>query len=104
MGVMNELINPGVVRSLERILAAAAPASSLTRLAATARELDDLSLRERTDLLSRALLADLPGDYSGTAAIFRRGLDDPARDGDGGLTRPGPHGYQRFRGLPGAPR
>ena len=77
MGVMNELINPGVVRSLERILAAAAPASSLTRLAATAGELDDLSLRERTDLLSRALLADLPGDYSGTAAIFRRARDDP---------------------------
>lgn len=77
MGVMNDLINPGVVRSLERILAAAAPGSSLTRLAATAGELDDLSLRERTDLLSGALLADLPGDYSGTAAVFRRALGDP---------------------------
>ncbi len=77
MGVMNELINPGVVRSLERILAAAAPGHSLTRLAATAGALDELSLRERTDLLSRALLADLPGNYSGAAAIFRRALDDP---------------------------
>ncbi|MDI3213183.1 DNA alkylation repair protein [Arthrobacter sp. AL12] len=77
MGVMNELINPSVVRSLERILAAAAPGRELTLLAATAGELDDLSLRERTELLSRALLADLPGTYSGTAAIFRRALDDP---------------------------
>ena len=39
--------------------------------------MDGLSLRERTDLLSRALLADLPGKYAGTAPIFRRALDDP---------------------------
>ena len=69
MGVMNELINPGAVRSLERILAAASPASGLPRLAATAGQLGELSLRERTDLLSRALLADLPEDYRGTARI-----------------------------------
>ena len=77
MGVMNELINPGVVRSLERILAAASPDHGFRRLAATAGDLDGLSLRERTDLLSRALLADLPGNYAGTAVIFRRALDDP---------------------------
>ena len=74
---MNELINPGVVRSLERILAAAAPGRNFPRLTATAGRLDELSLRERTDLVSGALLADLPGTYSGTAAIFRRALDDP---------------------------
>ena len=77
MGVMNELINPGVVGSLERILAAASPGSRFPRLAGTAGQLDALSLRERTDLLSRALLADLPVNYAGTAAVFRRALDDP---------------------------
>ncbi|MET4137580.1 DNA alkylation repair protein [Pseudarthrobacter sp. PvP090] len=77
MGVMNELINPGMVRSLERILAAAAPGRTFPRLAATAGHLEELSLRERTDLLSGALQADLPGNYAGTAAIFRRALNDP---------------------------
>lgn len=77
MGVMNELINPGVVGSLERILAAASPGSRFTHLAGAAGRVDGLSLRERTDLLSRALLADLPGNYAGTAPIFRRALDDP---------------------------
>ena len=76
MGVMNELINPGVVGSLERILAAASPGSRFTHLAGSAGQVDGLSLRERTDLLSRALLADLPGKYAGTAPIFRRALDD----------------------------
>ena len=61
MGVMNELINSGVVRSLERILAAASPGRSFPRLAATAGRLDEQSLRERTDLVSVALLADPPG-------------------------------------------
>ncbi|MCB5293107.1 DNA alkylation repair protein [Arthrobacter sp. SO3] len=77
MGVMNELINPQVVRSLERILAAAAPGGSFPHLAVTAGQLEELSLRERTDLLSRALLADLPGNYAATAVSFRRALDDP---------------------------
>jgi 3-methyladenine DNA glycosylase AlkC len=77
MGVMNELINPRVVSTLERILAAASPGSDFPHLAGTAGQLADLGLRERTDLLSRALLADLPGNYAGTAAIFRRSLADP---------------------------
>ncbi|HEX9087346.1 MAG TPA: DNA alkylation repair protein [Arthrobacter sp.] len=74
---MNELINPRVVSTLERILAAASPGSDFPHLAGTAGQLADLGLRERTDLLSRALLADLPGNYAGTAAIFRRSLSDP---------------------------
>ena len=81
MGVMNELINPGVIHSLQLILAAAAPGRSLPRLAETAGRLGDLSLRERTDLVSRALLADLPGDFSGSAAVFRRSLEDPEFSG-----------------------
>ena len=77
MGVMNELINAGTVRSLERILGAASPGLTFPGLAGTGGHLDPLSLRGRTDLLSRALLADLPEDYAGTAAIFRRALEDP---------------------------
>ncbi|MDN4644558.1 DNA alkylation repair protein [Arthrobacter sp. PsM3] len=77
MGVMNELINPRVVRSLERILAAAAPGGGFSHLAGTAAQLEELSLRERTDLLSRALLSDLPGNYAAAAVIFRRALADP---------------------------
>jgi 3-methyladenine DNA glycosylase AlkC len=76
MGVMNELINPGVVGSLERILATASPGSNFRNLAGTAAHLGELSLRERTDLLSGALLADLPGDYAGAAAVVRRALAD----------------------------
>ncbi|MDD1476546.1 DNA alkylation repair protein [Arthrobacter sp. H16F315] len=77
MGAMNELINNSVVGSLERILAAAGPAIRLPRLAEAAGHLDELSLRERTDHLSRALLTDLPGGYQATAAIFRRALAEP---------------------------
>ena len=77
MGVMNELINPRLVGSMERILTAASPGSRFTHLAGTAGQLDELSLRERTDLLSHALQADLPENYAGMAGVFRRALDDP---------------------------
>src|SRR6478752_1751655 len=76
MGGMNELINPGVVGSLERILAAAAPGLRFPHLAGTAGRLDALSLRERS-----ALLADLPGGYAEAASVVRRALEDPAFTG-----------------------
>lgn len=74
---MNELINPAVVGSLGRILAAVPPGTGWTQLAEAAGQLDELSLRERTDLVSRALLADLPEDYTTVAGAFRRALADP---------------------------
>ena len=77
MGVMNELINPGVVGTLEHILAAASPGLRFPHLGATAGRLEARSLRERTDLLSRAILADLPGGYAEAASLFRRALADP---------------------------
>ena len=77
MGAMNELINPGVVGSLERILAAASPGRRFPQLAGTAGQLDGLGLRGRTDLLSAAMLTGLPGDYPAAAAVFRRALKDP---------------------------
>ncbi|HEV7950996.1 MAG TPA: DNA alkylation repair protein [Glaciihabitans sp.] len=102
MGTMNELINPSVVATLSGILRQAASAIDLkqplplTELEATATALDELSLRQRSDLLSAALISDLhsaaplgdlhnaapvsdpPGGYSTAAAIFRRALDDEA--------------------------
>jgi 3-methyladenine DNA glycosylase AlkC len=74
---MNELINPGVVSSLGGILAAASPGTAWPHLARTGGQLDGLSLRQRTDLLSGALLADLPQDYPTAAAAFRRALAGP---------------------------
>ena len=77
MGAMNELINPAVVGSLGRSLAAVTPGRGWSHLARAAGRLDELSLRQRTDLVSEALLADLPGDYPTAAAAFRRALDHP---------------------------
>ena len=77
MGAMNELIDADAVARLRGHVASAAPGLGLARLAAVGGELGDLSLRERTDLVSAALLADLPADYPATAAIVRRALVDP---------------------------
>jgi 3-methyladenine DNA glycosylase AlkC len=71
---MNELLNPGVVGSLGGILASASPGTAWPQLARAAGRLDALSLRQRTDLLSEALLADLPQDYPTAAGAFRRAL------------------------------
>ncbi|MGY2745078.1 DNA alkylation repair protein [Arthrobacter sp. UYCu723] len=75
MGVMNELINPAVVGSLRRVLTAASPVDGWPQLAEAAGRLDGLSLRERTDVVSLALLADLPLDYATAAATFRRAAE-----------------------------
>jgi 3-methyladenine DNA glycosylase AlkC len=78
MGVMNELINRENVGMLAKILAEAAPGSHWPHVVAAASELDLLSLRARTDAVSRALLADLrllpdPG-YPTAARAFRSAL------------------------------
>lgn len=78
MGAMNELINRQGVETLARTLAAAAPGSEWPAVAAAAARLDELSLRGRTDAVSRALLADIrqlpdPG-YPTAARTFRSAL------------------------------
>lgn len=78
MGVMNELINRQGVETLGRILAEAAPGLDWPHVAAAAAQLDELSLRGRTDAVSSALLADVrqlpdPG-YPTAARIFRSAL------------------------------
>ena len=79
---MNELIDADAVGRLRVHLARASPGLSLARLAALESELGggrlgDPSLRERTDLVSAALLADLPQGYRALADIVRTALGDP---------------------------
>lgn len=81
MGAMNELISPAVLGSLGQALAAASPGSRWPRLAGAAGRLAGLSLRQRTDLVSEALLADLPPDYATAAGVFRSALDSPGFSG-----------------------
>jgi 3-methyladenine DNA glycosylase AlkC len=82
MGAMNELIDQAAVVSLVRVLTDASPGIAWSHLADAGARLDDLSLRERTNHVSTALLADLaaaassPGDYSTAARIFRCALLD----------------------------
>ncbi|MGG7465893.1 DNA alkylation repair protein [Plantibacter sp. YIM 135347] len=95
MGAMNELIDAAAVLGLRDRLNTAAAAVRWTELTASADELDALSLRERSDLVSAALIADLgrssgsssaastrtPGaaaDYSSAAGIFRALIADPS--------------------------
>ena len=82
MGAMNELLNRAVVGDLARRLDGVAPGRDLSALAAiTSDRLEPLSLRERTDLVSQALLAALPEDYRAAAAIVRGLLGDPSFEG-----------------------
>jgi 3-methyladenine DNA glycosylase AlkC len=81
MGAMNELIDQAAVGRLARVLANAAPDVAWSGVADAGASLAKLSLRERTDHVSRALLADLaaasgPAEYPTAARIFRRALRD----------------------------
>jgi 3-methyladenine DNA glycosylase AlkC len=86
MGAMNELINADAVGRLRGHLASASPGLALPALASIeqrlaaldAQQSEELSLRARTDLVSAALLADLPADFDGTVAVIRRALQNPS--------------------------
>src|ERR1700712_1302579 len=81
MGAMDELINSATVASLTRTLKIAAPDVNPRHLRIARTGVDGLKLRARTDLVSAALLADLPPDYPAIAGIFRRALADPSLTG-----------------------
>jgi len=72
MPFADELIGPHTAHALVRAIRAAAPEQALTHLQSASTKLAPLSLRERSDLLRDALLADLPGDYAAFAATIRR--------------------------------
>ena len=72
MPFADELIGPHTANALVRAIHAAAPDHPLSSLQAATTRLTPLSLRERSDLLRDALLADLPGDYGSFVATIRR--------------------------------
>jgi 3-methyladenine DNA glycosylase AlkC len=83
MGAMNELIDADAVGRLRLQLERASPGLALARLALLETELragrlGDPSLRERTDLVSAALLADVPQGYRALADVVRTALDAPS--------------------------
>ncbi|KQQ92404.1 DNA alkylation repair protein [Arthrobacter sp. Leaf141] len=85
MGAMNELINRQSVGVLAGILVTAAPAARWPALAGAGTGLAELSLRQRTDQVSAALVADLahlpdPG-YATAAHVLRKALADPGLTG-----------------------
>jgi 3-methyladenine DNA glycosylase AlkC len=84
MGTMNELINAAVVESLRQQLDAATGAELPDAARPTwphtlraAEGVDGLNLRARSDLVSAALIADLPDDFPTVARIVRRALESP---------------------------
>ncbi|HEY0119106.1 MAG TPA: DNA alkylation repair protein [Cellulomonas sp.] len=76
MGAMDELIDAATVDRLRAQLQAAAPDLRLDALRRAAHDVDGHKLRARTDLVARALLADLPDDHTAAAAVVRRALTD----------------------------
>jgi 3-methyladenine DNA glycosylase AlkC len=71
MPFADELIGAHTANALVRAIHVAAPSATLANLQAASTGLTGLSLRERSDLLRDALLADLPGDYGSFASTIR---------------------------------
>jgi 3-methyladenine DNA glycosylase AlkC len=83
MGAMNELINADAIGRLRGHLRSVGEGLAFARLEQLGAELGrgdlgDPSLRERTDLVSAALLVDLPEGYAAASGIIRTALDDPS--------------------------
>lgn len=79
MGVMDELLDAAVVARLGRVLSERGVEPENVREAS--RAVDGQKLRRRVDVVRDALLADLPCDYDGTAAIVRGAFEDEAFTG-----------------------
>lgn len=87
MPFADEMIGTQTVRALTASLETVRPGLELAAVRAAEQALGSLSLRERSDLLRDALLADLPGDYGALAATVRAARDR-ARSFDGWLIWP----------------
>ena len=72
MPFADELIGTHTANALVRAIHVAAPDRALTNLQKATTSLAPLSLRERSDLLRDALLADLPGSYDTFVATIRK--------------------------------
>lgn len=71
MPFADELIGVRTVRALATALESVRPGRKATAVRAAEHVLGPLALRERSDLLRDALLADFPGDYASLAATMR---------------------------------
>ncbi|MFF0766067.1 hypothetical protein ACFYWH_39640 [Streptomyces sp. NPDC003737] len=71
MPFADELINGHTAHTLTQAVRTVLPDADPASLRAAAQQLDSLSLRERSDLLRDALLADVPGDYAELARVVR---------------------------------
>ena len=71
MPFADQLIGVPTALALTTAIQAVAPHAPLTALREATGILEPFSLRERSDLLRDALLADLPGDYASFAATIR---------------------------------
>ncbi len=76
MPTADELIGSEVVQSLLRSIRSST-GRAVKELEAAQETLDGLSLRERSDRLRDALLADVPGDYWALQETLRRASTDP---------------------------
>jgi 3-methyladenine DNA glycosylase AlkC len=81
MPLADELVNAKAVEALLGCLAEVAPKQELAHLNVSGAQLAGLGLRERTNLLRDALLADFPGGYWELDAVVRRALSDEAFTG-----------------------
>lgn len=71
MPFADELLGVHTADTLTRCIQNALPERPLRALARTTEPFDGLSLRERSDVLRDALLADIPGDYATLARVIR---------------------------------
>ena len=80
IGAMDDMLGPGEVRALAKVLAAAEPGTDFSGVLAAGNLLQPLSLRGRTDVVADAL-AETLGSYPAAASAFRGSLADPALAG-----------------------
>ncbi|MTD16330.1 DNA alkylation repair protein [Nakamurella sp. YIM 132087] len=81
MPFADELLGAPAARSLLAAVRKARPRRRLQALTAAVTGLDGLTLRARCDLLTAALLDDIPGDDEDLGEVVRRLLADPAFTG-----------------------
>ncbi|GAA1125261.1 DNA alkylation repair protein [Citricoccus alkalitolerans] len=74
----DELLGPTAAATLTRSVRDVMPRTELHELPRAAESLDGLALRERSDLLRDALLADIPGSYQAFARVMRQARDQSA--------------------------
>lgn len=76
MPTADELLNAAAVRGLAQCLTKATPGLDLIQVRRSAKSLEGLGLRERSDLVRDALLHDLPTAYADFETVIRAALPD----------------------------